>query len=43
MWKLFCIRDVRDILYNVRDILYNTDAMPSIVKLVVHSPVAKLI
>ena len=28
---------------NVRDILYNTDIINSIVKLIVHSPVAKLV
>ena len=28
---------------NVRDILYNTDAVTAIVKLIVHSPVGKLI
>ena len=28
---------------NVRDILYNTDVISSIVKLIVHSPVGKLV
>ena len=28
---------------NVRDILYNTDIINSIVKLIVHSPVGKLV
>ena len=28
---------------NVRDILYNTDVINSIVKLIVHSPVCKLV
>ena len=28
---------------NVRDILYNTDIISSIVKLIVHSPVGKLV
>ena len=28
---------------NVRDILYNTDAITAIVKLIVHTPVGKLI
>ena len=30
-------------LNNVRDILYNTDVFTNIVKLIVHSPVGKLI
>ena len=29
--------------YNVIDILYNTDIISSIVKLIVHSPVGKLV
>ena len=28
---------------NVRDILYNTDIINSIIKLIVHSPVGKLV
>ena len=28
---------------NVRDILYNTDVITNIVKLIVHSPVGKLV
>ena len=29
--------------YNVRDILYNADIISSIVKLIVHSPVGKIV